>query len=217
VKRVVLTYRRADKAIAYADAARKAGIEPVLVSPDGGVASLEGFDGLLLTGGTDVNAALYGQEPGAFTEPPDPPRDELEQRLLLEALECDLPVLAICRGLQLLNVSHPGGTLFQHVPRHQIRDVDASVAVHDIEISEGTRLAAIFETPVQPVNSRHHQIVAVVGDRLVVSARAAGDRVVEGLERPDRRFVVAVQWHPEDQLVPYPQQFRLFTAFGDSL
>jgi putative glutamine amidotransferase len=204
MKRVALTYRFENKIAPYADALRGAGIEPVFVTPDHPLASLGGM-GLVLTGGVDLAPALYGAEAQPETEEPDTARDALEQRLLREALERDVPVLAICRGLQLFNVTHARGTLLQHIEGHR--------SPHDVTIDPGTRLAAIFGPGARHVNSRHHQAAGTVGQGLVISARAA-DGVIEALERADRRFAVAVQWHPEDL---FTQERALFEVFGESL
>jgi putative glutamine amidotransferase len=205
MKRAALTYRDEKRIAPYADALRGAGIEPTMVTPDAPLDSLDGM-GLVLAGGTDVAPRLYGADAEPLTEAPDKERDALEQKLLRQALEKDLPVLAICRGMQLFNVTHPGGTLIQHIQGHR-------VALHDATVAGGTELAAIFGVGVRPVNSRHHQAVGRVGEGLIVSARAA-DGVIEALERSDRRFAVAVQWHPEDLM---PQDRALFEAFRDSL
>jgi gamma-glutamyl-gamma-aminobutyrate hydrolase PuuD len=205
--RVALTYRREDKLGTYRDALRATGIEPVCIKPGGTIPSLREFGGLLLSGGTDLNASLYGAAPGPHDQEPDDERDTLELTLLREALEADLPVLAICRGLQLCNVAH-GGTLIQQVEGHKL---DAG---HDVVVAEGTVLARILGPGVHSVNSRHHQAAAAIGDGLIVSARARHDSSVEALERSDRRFAVAVQWHPEDQ---FASQRKLFEAFAQAL
>jgi putative glutamine amidotransferase len=186
-------------------------VEPVLVTPDRSIESLDGM-GLVLAGGTDVNPAVYGAVTDPRSETPDSPRDELEQRLLREALAADLPVLAICRGLQLFNVIHSGGTLAQHIDRHKL----ANNETHDVEIYENTQLARVLSTGVHRVNSRHHQAVAEIGAGLKVSSKSP-DGVIEGLERPDLRFAIAVQWHPEDMLEEFPLQRRLFEGFREHL
>jgi putative glutamine amidotransferase len=211
VKRAVLTCRDLNKAVPYRNALAAAGVECVLVTPDQPVASLEGM-GLVLAGGTDLDPAVYNSAPDPRSETPDIPRDELEQRLLREALAANLPVLAICRGLQLFNVTHAGGTLTQHMDGHTL----ANNATHEVEICGGTRLAEILGAGAHPVNSRHHQAVDKVGAGLSVSSRSV-DGFVEGLERSDLRFAVAVQWHPEDMLEKFPLQRRLFEEFSKHL
>lgn len=215
--RAALTYREPKKAEPYADALRDAGVEPVLVAPDS-ARRLDGLEGLLLSGGTDLNPRLYGSAPQPEDEPADDERDALEAGLLAEALEADLPILAICRGMQLCNVAH-GGTLIQHLnsPIHRVKGGDPAAAVHQIDVEGGTRLAAILGEGVHGVNSRHHQAVGRIGKGLRVTARSIPDGVVEAMERDDRRFVVAVQWHPEDQVRRDEEQKKLFEAFGEAL
>lgn len=207
MKRAALTYRYAKKIAPYAEALRNVGIEPVFVTPDAPIDSL-GSMGLMLSGGSDLDPALYGAEPHAATDTADRERDALERRLLREALTQDLPVLAICRGMQLFNVEH-GGTLAQDIEGHRIENN----AAHEIRIEAGTRLAQIFGAGLRAVNSRHHQAVDGVGQGLVISARAR-DGTIEGLERSDLWFAVAVQWHPEDL---FAQECALFEAFSAAL
>ena len=114
MKRAVVTHRMEAKVAPYLEALRDAGIEPVPVTPAHPIESLGGM-GLALTDCTDVDPALYGQEIDARSDPPDRERDDFELRLIQEALTADLPVIAICRGLQLFNVAHRGGTLTQHM------------------------------------------------------------------------------------------------------
>ena len=215
--KAALTFGYLDKAGPYAEALRQAGIEPVLISP-GEPRALAGLQGLLLSGGTDLNPARYGATPHPGTEAPDDARDEMETALLAEALAADLPVLAICRGMQLFNVAH-GGTLIQHLDNsaaHVVRDKDAALPVHQILVEPDTRLAAILGEGAYAVNSRHHQAVERVGAGLRVTARSTPDGVVEALERGDRRFALAVQWHPEDQVRRDATQRKLFEAFAEA-
>jgi putative glutamine amidotransferase len=244
MKRAVVAYRMEAKVAPYLDALRDAGIEPVPATPAHPIESLSGM-GLALTGGTDLDPALYGQERDARGDPPDRERDDFELRLLREALAADLPVIAICRGMQLFNVAHRGGTLTQHLEGHKL----ANHASHEVEIYHRSKLGQILGAGFLGVNSRHHQAVAAVGEGLIVSARsvedAAGGRtlvraglesrsgpseaeatrgpkpappgVVEGLERPDLCFALAVQWHPEDMVANFPVQRKLFAAFRQAL
>jgi putative glutamine amidotransferase len=216
-KQVLLPFRHLKKAKAYEAAARASGMQPLPVSVDDPM-PLDRAAGLLLMGGTDVNPKRYGAAAESETDAPDDDRDQVELALIHAAIERDLPILAICRGLQVLNVYH-GGTLTQHLgsARHDPEKDDHSGPAHEIQFSPGSRLAKIAGVPRWQVNSRHHQAVARVGDGLNVSACDSEDGVIEGLERVDKRFVVAVQWHPEDQIARYPEQLRLFQSFAAAL
>ncbi len=184
----------------YVDAVERAGGRPVLVPPseDGVDETLDALDGVVFSGGADVDPALYGAEAHPETDTPQARRDAAELALLAAALERDLPTLAICRGFQLLNVAR-GGDLVQHLPEtvgHQEhRRVPGQFAEHPVEVREGTRLAAIVGARGK-VTSHHHQGVGRLGDGLVESAWAA-DGTLEGIEDTSRRFVLGVQWHPE--------------------
>jgi putative glutamine amidotransferase len=174
-------------------------------------ATLDAYDGLMLTGGTDVDPARYNQARHPKTDDPlDTARDQREASLLSDALKRDIPVFAICRGMQLLNVVL-GGTLAQHIEGHRRKgEPDA----HSVHIREGTTLASILNSGEYRVNSRHHQCVASLGKDLVSTATAP-DGIIEALELPVRHFVVAVQWHPEDRLETADR--RLFEAFAQAV
>ena len=213
MKRVAVTYSRPDKLPPYVLAVRQAGLEPVPMAPPASPV-LDGVDGLLITGGADVDPALYKQSPHPETVS-EPDRDRLEAALLRQALERDLPVLCICRGMQLLNVL-AGGTLEQHLPperKHTVRSADPSEPVHQVVVNPDTTLARILGQGRHPVNSRHHQAVKDLGEGLVAAARA-DDGLIEAIEAPGRRFAVGVQWHPEDQVGAHPAQRRLFEEFA---
>jgi len=208
-----------DRWLPYGNALVAAGIVPVAIRP--GEAVPARVSGLLLMGGSDVDPARYRAERSRETQPADDARDEIELTLIEDFLERDLPLLAICRGVQILNVQH-GGTLVQHLDsraRHQPKPIeDPGQAVHPVEVVNGTKLAAIVGEPLTVgVNSRHHQAVDRVGEGLVVTARDLADGTIEGLERPDKRFVVGVQWHPEDQAPRDARQAALFHAFAAAL
>jgi putative glutamine amidotransferase len=216
--RILIPFRHEKKVVAYADAAFAGGLEPVTVSVTN-APTLNGADALLLMGGTDVNPERYGEAPHPETDKPDNERDEIELRLIAQALSLDIPTLAICRGLQLLNVAC-GGTLHQHLGslRHDPdpepeRKSDPS---HNVAIHAGTMLADIIASPACPVNSRHHQGVKDLGKGLRVSAAAPDDGIVEGLEMPHKEFFVAVQWHPEDMVTDFPEQLKLFERLAES-
>ena len=202
----------------YLEAARAAGADPAAVNARGNV-KLDGYAGLLLTGGVDVNPALYGEALAAETEKPDDERDRVEMDLIHEALERDLPILGICRGQQILNVYH-GGTLIQDLPAksHHVRRTpqNPGMPAHAVDVVAETLLSSVVGEPKLMVNSRHHQAVERLGEHLTISARDGEDGVVEALERPDRTFVLTVQWHPENQAAAFPEQMALFRAFAQA-
>ncbi len=217
-KKVLVVYREVSEAAAYARAVQAVELEPVLVEA-GSPISLDDYSGLLLTGGSDVNPARYGAAMGPETDAPDDERDDMEASLIQQSVARDFPVLAICRGLQILNV-HFGGTLEQHLDErlgHQSRTPDRSLPAHRIDIEPGTLLQAIAGRSPWEVNSRHHQAALSVGRGLRVSARHPEDGTIEAIERPDQEFMLAVQWHPEDQALTNDQQLRLFRSFAAAL
>jgi gamma-glutamyl-gamma-aminobutyrate hydrolase PuuD len=204
-----------DNSLPYEEALRDAGIEPFLIEP--GSAIPADVCGLLLMGGSDVNPVRYGEVRHSETDDPDDARDELECALIEDFLRRDLPLLAICRGVQILNVQH-GGTLVQHLDsteRHRVKTTDRGLPAHKVEVMPGTKLAAITCEPlILDVNSRHHQAIAKPGNGLRISAHDPEDGTIEAVERPDKRFVVGVQWHPENQSPRDECQARLFRAFA---
>ena len=189
----------------------RAALAAVGIVPAQDVTTLAGVSGLLLAGGTDDAPALYRAHRAPETDEPDPVRDQLELALLAEALDRDLPVLAICRGLQLLNVVR-GGTLTQHIEGHKC---PRQREVHRVLIEPGSRLESILGTREYVVNSRHHQCAGKIAGGLAVTAVSPDDGVVEALELPGRRFVLGVQWHPEARM-DGPDHL-LFTAFRAAL
>lgn len=164
---------------------------------------LDNCDGLLLSGGTDVDPKIFGEVPHTALGRIDSPRDPFEITLAREAVRRDMPVLGICRGLQVLNVAL-GGTLIQDIPSdvegalvHDTGD-DRLVIGHEVVVESGSRLSQLLATPRVGVNSFHHQAAKRLGEGLTVSATSPDDGLVEGIEMRDRKFVVAVQWHPEN-------------------
>lgn len=197
------------KAEPYEAALRLVKLEPV-INPS----TLASIDGLLLGGGADINPALYGEKCAEHTEEPDDARDARELAFARQADQADLPVLAICRGMQLLNVAQTG-SLLQHIGEsHRKRGVPDA---HPVSIVPGSRLAVILDAEEMTVNSRHHQAVGRVPDGLRVSAWCPTDDVVEGLENPSRRFAIGVQWHPEDRFATHSMDLRLFEAFARAI
>ena len=186
--------------LAYVDAVEGAGGRAVLIPPtEVGVAeTLAALDGVVFSGGADVDPSRYGADPHPETDTPQTRRDAGEMALLQAALERDMPVLAICRGFQLLNVAR-GGDLIQHLPEEIGHDdhkqVPGAFAVHPVEVKEGTRLASIVGESSE-VTSHHHQALGRLGKGLVETAWAV-DGTLEAVEDPSQRFTVGVQWHPE--------------------
>ena len=201
----------------YLKGVEKEGGIPVLIPPqklsvDEASRILEGLDGLLLCGGRDVDPARYGAVPLATTDEPDLLRDITEDALLSAALGSGLPVLAICRGAQILNV-HLGGSLIQHLPdkvgdtRYQRGGGEFSMM--PVALEAKSRLASILDgqESLESVAMYHHQAIDRLGDGVVVSA-VSDDGVIEAIEVPSHPFCIAVQWHPEKTL----GDTRLFRA-----
>jgi putative glutamine amidotransferase len=216
IMRAAVTFGNDKRLATYLAALQEAGIEGV-PNP----ASLNSLDGLLLTGGSDINPKRYGQE-NAGSDEVDDARDELEIRLLQEALAADLPVLGICRGLQLFNVAC-GGTLVQHLAStdvHRRRPENAEPgkhpAAHRIWVGPDTRLAGIIGAGGHDVNSRHHQAIEIKAESVIVSA-ISEDGVIEAIEKPGAAFAIAVQWHPEDRIFVSEGDRKLFEAFAAAM
>ena len=179
----------------YVNAVAQAGGRPLLVPPsvDGVEETLDALDAVVFTGGSDVDPELYGEEPHAETAGIVRLRDEAELALLRAALERDMPVLGICRGIQVLNVGL-GGDLDQHLEGHR-HDPPGEFIAHDVAIEPNTRLAEMLGERTT-VMSHHHQGLRTLAPGLVETARA-DDGLLEAVEAPDRRFTVGVLWHPE--------------------
>jgi putative glutamine amidotransferase len=188
-------------------------LPPQPVDPDIAERVLDGLDGLVITGGKDVDPAAYGQAPHPATDEPGRQRDAWEFTLLGAALKRELPVLGICRGAQVLNVAL-GGTLHQHLPdvlgHSGHRAGNAVFNTLPVRTVPGTRLAALVGESVD-VRCYHHQAIAELGEGLIVSAWDT-DGVIEAVELPGNGFALAVQWHPEESL----QDLRLFAAIVDA-
>jgi gamma-glutamyl-gamma-aminobutyrate hydrolase PuuD len=184
----------------YVRAVEAAGGRALLVPPsdDGVEETLDAVDGLIFSGGSDLDPELYGQGAHPETTGVVPARDRAELALLQAALARDMPVLAICRGSQVLNVAL-GGDLEQHLPdivgHDGHKEAPGVFAEHDVTIDDGTRLGAIVGGHA-PVKSHHHQGFGRLAEGLRAAAHA-DDGAVEAVEDPDRRFAVGVLWHPE--------------------
>ncbi|NIS64144.1 MAG: gamma-glutamyl-gamma-aminobutyrate hydrolase family protein [Gemmatimonadales bacterium] len=184
----------------------------------------EHLDGLLLPGGADVDPGSYNEEPHPQTEGTDPPRDEVELKLVEWALEDGMPILGLCRGFQIVNLAL-GGTLYQDIEQELPGAIKHDYLPragyardrlsHDVQLVEGSRLATIVGEPAMAVNSMHHQGIRDLGRGLVATA-IAPDGLVEGFEMPSHPFLIAVQWHPEALSPTDPRMRRLFVEFVEA-
>jgi putative glutamine amidotransferase len=196
--------------LSYVQAVQRAGGLVVMLPPDPllveePAAALDLIDGLILAGGADIDASSYGEEAHPETVDTVPERDAFEIALTRAAIERDMPVLGICRGMQLINVAC-GGTLVQHLPEHlghqEHRRVIGSFdgSDHDVILTEGSLAANAAGETLHATKSHHHQGVERLGEGLLVSGVSMLDDLPEAIELPDNRFVLGVQWHPEADL-----------------
>lgn len=220
-------FERASLNLSYLRAIETSGALPLVLTPGMDRARLEAAlarcSGLVLSGGGDVDPVRYGGGPHETLIGVAPSRDELEWAALEAAEALDLPVLAICRGMQVLNVAL-GGSLVQDIPSQVEGAVAHSVQeprhgpAHPVEVDGASRLADIAGTMRFEVNSRHHQAIDRLGAGLVVTGRSP-DGIIEAVELAGERFVVGVQWHPED-MAGHPgigeSADRLFAAFAEA-
>ncbi len=189
----------------YADAVQMAGGLALLLPPDDDVIErpgelLDRFDGLLLAGGRDVDPFTYGAPPNPATDEPMPERDRFELAMVSAALERDMPVLGVCRGMQMLNVAC-GGTLLQNLDgdllaRH--RHTPGVFSDHDVSMEPGSLAARAAGGERLAVRSHHHQAIGELGEELAVTGRCPDDGLVEAVELPAKRFALGVLWHPEE-------------------
>jgi putative glutamine amidotransferase len=177
---------------------------------------LDSVEGLLFTGGEDVAPAYYGEARDERCEEPDADRDIFEIALARRALTQRLPILGICRGLQLLNVA-AGGTLYQDLTcrpgtllHHSADGKQRQNAVHGVRIKPGSRLHAMMSVTESEVTSTHHQFVKALAPGFRIAAESTEDEIIEGIESPDHPFLVAVQWHPERMFQRHKEQLALF-------
>jgi len=210
--------------LSYVQAVVRAGGLPILLplvaKKDLVAQMLEGIDGLLLSGGYDVDPVYYGQEPDVKLGRIDVDKDRFENLMIPLALKKGVPILGICRGIQALNV-FAGGTLLQDVSlapdpvlKHGQRTDRCSLS-HEIEVTPGTRLRQIFRRRRLRTNSYHHQVVDRVAPGFVVSARSR-DGLVEAIEKQGDAFVLGFQPHPERLDEEFPVYRKLFRAFVDA-
>ncbi|HEX8122174.1 MAG TPA: gamma-glutamyl-gamma-aminobutyrate hydrolase family protein [Solirubrobacteraceae bacterium] len=189
----------------YVGAVQRAGGVAVLLPPDPAAVEepdpvLDLVDGLILAGGVDVGPGAYGAEPHAATDQCNAERDAFELALASRALERDIPVLGICRGMQVMNVA-AGGTLHQHLPdllgHEEHRRRLGTFGDHDVQLAEGSLAARAAGEHLHATKSHHHQGVDDLGEGFVVTGWSAIDELPEAIERPGLRYALGVQWHPE--------------------
>jgi putative glutamine amidotransferase len=191
----------------YIDAIQRAGGFAVMIPPDAELIEnpdemLDRIDALILSGGHDVDPACYGDEPHPATNGLVPARDRSEIALVRRAVELDMPVLGICRGMQVLNVAF-GGTLRQHIPEElgheEHRRVPGSFvgSDHDVRLLDGSLAALAAGEELHGTKSHHHQAVGRIGEGFDVTGYSTLDELPEAIEIPSCRFVLGVQWHPE--------------------
>jgi putative glutamine amidotransferase len=204
----------------YVESLQRAGAQEAVLGPrhldhEEALAALERFDGLVLPGGGDVTPERYGAERAPQTYGTIPLRDEFEFALCHAALERRLPLLAICRGTQVLNVAL-GGTLTQHItddfPGHGTPGVEGGQDLHEIRVDAESRTGVALRTTRPQVSCHHHQAIERLGHGLRVTARG-DDGIVEAVELTGEVWVTGVQWHPEDTSADDPAQQGLFDAF----
>ena len=193
--------------LGYIAAVQRAGGMALLLPPDEQLERdpdevLDLIDGLILAGGADIDPATYGAEPHAETRNTVPRRDTFEIALARRAIERDLPLLGICRGMQLINVAQ-GGTLLQHLPEvyghHEHRRALGTFdgADHDVRLEPGSLASRAADEEVHGTKSHHHQGVDRLGEGLRVTGWSVVDELPEAVELPEKRFALGVQWHPE--------------------
>jgi putative glutamine amidotransferase len=186
--------------MSYVTAVRRAGGRPVLLPPDDEAIdeTLDAVDGLLFSGGSDIDPSLYGAEPHPSVDGTRPDRDRAELALMQAALERELPILAVCRGMEVMNVAR-GGDIVQHLPdvvgHEDHKHTPGVFGDHEVDLEPRSRLGTILGERA-PVKSHHHQGVGRLGEGLVESAWAE-DGTIEGIEDPSRPFALGVLWHPE--------------------
>ena len=201
---------------AYVAAVQRAGGLALLLPPDDALAerpddALDLIDGLLLAGGSDIDPLTYGASAHPSVRETDPARDRFEVAIAHRALARDLPLLGICRGMELLNVA-TGGTLVQHLPdvlgsdRH--RREAGVFSRHEVALEPGSLAERAVGGERTEVSSQHHQAAGELGEGIVASGRSVEDELAEAIELPDRRFALGVLWHPE-----VDERSRVIAAF----
>jgi putative glutamine amidotransferase len=218
---IALIFRNEHRVQPYTTALLSVGLQPVRILVSDRV-NLGEYHGLVLMGGTDIDPDLYGQELGVSTQSPDCARDEFESTLADQALRLQMPVLAICRGMQLINVLR-GGSLTQDLPTKAVHycpcpgeNTGHHRSAHRIQVLPNTLLRSIVNNGQLDVNSRHHQGIERLGKGLVATA-LADDNVVEAIELQDHSTFLGVQWHPEDRILVSEFDKALFDWFASTV
>ena len=184
-------------------------------------AYLDMVDGILFTGGADINPACYGEEPLWEVESLVPYKDDYELGLFRKAYERSMPIFGVCRGSQLINVGL-GGTLYQDIHAqipgsfgHYPKEIPEDELYHSVHVREDSRLRSILGVDTIQVNSFHHQAIKALGGHLAVGA-VSTDRIIESIEGEEGRFLLGVQWHPECLTKRYPAFLKLFASFVEA-
>lgn len=213
------SYPHASIPVGFFQALRIAGAYGVAIPPMYDENVLDRLDGLIFTGGTDIEPSLYKQTRKSYTDKPDTARDRFEYNLLLRALNLDIPVLGICRGGQLLNITF-GGTLYQDIlkesPYSKVHNViPEQEFAHEIKFVNDSKLTHLSNNKLEKVNSKHHQAIQILGEGLKIIA-VASDNLVEAIESTQHRWVIGVQWHPEMIINENNFHQRIFNSFVEA-
>jgi len=210
----------------YVKAVKKAGGIPALFSPLNDDYYIEGIidkcDGLIFTGGPDINPLNYGEVPASYCGNIVPIRDKFELKLMDKAVKEDMPILGICRGLQLINVYFKGSIyqdikeVEQKTDNHFTKNLPREHYVHKVNLKMGSKVAAAYGKETIKTNSFHHQLIRRVGNNLQVTA-VASDSTIEGLENNNKSFLVGIQWHPEMMFEIKEEHLKIFKYFIDNV